>query len=159
MAGLPPLEEPVPLRRLCAPFLTLPRLLPLRSQTSARARGPGGGPGLEPEARGGERGVWAGGAVGGGGSPQPEGRARRPARVRVARLLGAPGAAFGDWVPRGASGSSGARGVGGLRCSSRAPAAAEFGGERACAPGGGGVGTGAFWSLIFSQVEESRTEN
>ena len=53
----------------------------------------------------------------------------------------------------------GAGGVGGLRCPCQAPAAAEFGREPACAPGGGAVGTGAFWLLSFSQVEESRTEN
>nr|CAI9699750.1 unnamed protein product [Rangifer tarandus platyrhynchus] len=42
---LPPREEPVPLRCLGAPFLTRLGLLPfpLRSQTSSRARGPGGG--------------------------------------------------------------------------------------------------------------------
>ena len=109
----------------------------------AAARGAGCGPGAP----------WAAEAV-------------RSLRAESGGLPGSSGAA--PWGPEvrlsgtgcreGASGSSGARGVGGLRCSSGAPAAAEFGGERACAPGGGGVGTGAFWLLIFSQVEESRTE-
>ena len=134
------------------------------ASTQESVRGPsgfGGGRGLEtpqPEARGRERGAWAGSAQGGGGSPWPKGGARRP--VRVLWLSAAPwglrGAAFGDRAPRGRVRELGGSGARGLRCSSRAPAAAEFAGERACAPGGGGVGTGAFWLLIFSQVEETR---
>ena len=75
----------------------------------------------------------------------------------MARRLGGPRVRLSETGRlAGASGSLGGSGDGGLRCPSRAPAAAEFGGERACAPGGGGVGTGAFWLLIFSQVEETR---
>ncbi|CAI9150062.1 unnamed protein product, partial [Rangifer tarandus platyrhynchus] len=58
-------------------------------------------------------------------------RAERSGQLgRVARLLGGPRVRLSGTGRR-----EGASGAGGLRCPSRARAAAEFGGERACAPG------------------------
>ncbi|CAM9837579.1 unnamed protein product [Rangifer tarandus platyrhynchus] len=160
---LPPREEPVPLRCLGAPFLTRLGLLPfpLRSQTSSRARGPGGGwerTRRSPRPRGGERGAaWALGRRGGGrGGPRPGGGGRRPGPVPVARLLGGPGgAAFGEGAPRGRvrevgwpAGWAGGR-VGGGGCGFRPGLRPRLSlGEGPCASGcagagvGGGVGTG-----------------
>lgn len=166
--GLQRREEPVPLRCLGTPFLTLPGLppLPLRSQTSSRARGPGGGWEPGPARRGGP-GWGAGGAGwgrrgGGGGGPRPGGGGRRP------------GPGSGRAAPRGPGGAAGGEGAtrgrvqeldgwrgqarGRLWFPSAAPAAAEFGGGTLRlgmlrAGVGGGVGWGRGWGAPPSQPQ------
>lgn len=153
--GLPRREEPVPLRCLGAPFLTFLGLLPLplRSQTSSRARGPGGGwePGpAQPRGPGWGAGVadW-GRRRGGGGGPRSGGGGRRPGPVPVAPLLGGPGGtAFGEGAPRGRVLELGWPAGCGGECCGFCPGLRPWLslGEGPCASGcagvGGGVGTG-----------------